>query len=53
MSENPVREEAMSALITLGFLRPQVQKVLNNILRENPKMADSGELIRIALGQLS
>ena len=53
MSENPVREEAMSALITLGFLRPQVQKVLNNILRENPKMSDSGELIRLALGQLS
>ncbi len=53
MSENPVREEAMSALITLGFLRPQVQKVLNSILKENPKISDSGELIRIALGQLS
>jgi Holliday junction DNA helicase RuvA len=53
MSENPVREEAMSALITLGFLRPQVQKVLNAILKENPKISDSGELIRIALGQLS
>jgi holliday junction DNA helicase RuvA len=53
MSENPVREEAISALITLGFLRPNVQKVINAILKENPKIADSGELIRIALGQLS
>jgi len=52
-SENPVREEAISALITLGFLRPNVQKVINAILKENPKINDSGELIRIALGQLS
>jgi Holliday junction DNA helicase RuvA len=53
MSENPIREEAISALVTLGFLRPQVQKVLNAILKENPNVADSGELIRMALGQLS
>ena len=52
-SENPVREEAISALITLGFMRPNVQKVINAILKENPKIDDSGELIRIALGQLS
>jgi Holliday junction DNA helicase RuvA len=52
-SENPVREEAISALITLGFLRPNVQKVINAILKENPKIDDSGELIRIALGMLS
>lgn len=52
-SENPVREEAISALITLGFIRPNVQKVINAILKENPKIDDSGELIRIALGQLS
>jgi len=52
-SENPVREEAISALITLGFMRPNVQKVINSILKENPKIDDSGELIRIALGQLS
>ncbi len=52
-SENPVREEAVSALITLGFLRPQVQKVVNTILKENPQISDSGELIRIALGKLS
>ena len=52
-SENPVREEAISALITLGFLRPNVQKVINTILKENPKINDSGELIRIALGMLS
>ena len=52
-SENPSREEAISALITLGFLRPNVLKVINAILKENPKINDSGELIRIALGMLS
>ena len=53
VSDNSSREEAMAALITLGFLRPQIQKVLANIFKENPKLADTGEIIRLALGQLS
>ncbi len=53
MSEHPIREEAISALITLGFQRPAVQKVVTAIVKEHPKISDSGELIRMALGQLS
>lgn len=53
VSDNSSREEAMAALITLGFQRPQIQKVLANIFKENPKLTDTGEIIRLALGQLS
>lgn len=53
MSDNPVREEALSALVALGFQKPAVQKVLNAILKEKPTTSDSGELIKLALGKLS
>ncbi len=53
MSENPIREEALSALLALGFNRPEVQKVLNVLLKEQPTVSDSGELIKLALGKLS
>lgn len=53
MSENPVREEALSALLALGFGKPKVQKVLNKLLKANSSISDSGELIKLALGELS
>lgn len=53
MGDNAVREEALSALVALGFNRAQVQKVLNKILKQNSAINDSGELIKMALSQLS
>ena len=53
MSENPAREEALSALVALGFQRPQIQKVLNTLIKENPTITDAGDLIKLALGKLS
>jgi Holliday junction DNA helicase RuvA len=53
MSENPVREEALSALIALGFNKLKVQKTLNKLLKDNPSISDSGALIKLALGELS
>ncbi|WP_020536688.1 Holliday junction branch migration protein RuvA [Lewinella cohaerens] len=50
--DNTLREEALSALVALGFSRPQVQRTLNRILRESP--VDSAEqLIKQALRDLS
>lgn len=50
--DNTLREEALSALVALGFSRPQVQRILNRILRESP--VDSAEqLIKQALRDLS
>ena len=53
VSGNKVREEALSALVSLGFVRINVQKVLNKILQEQPNIANVEELIKLALKQLS
>jgi Holliday junction DNA helicase RuvA len=53
MGENLVREEALSAMVALGFNKIQVQKTLNAILKTNPTISDSGDLIKMALSQLT
>lgn len=51
--DNIVREEALAALVALGFNKIQVQKTLNGILKTTPDVKSSSQLIRLALGQLS
>jgi Holliday junction DNA helicase RuvA len=51
--DNIVQEEALSALIALGFNKVQVQKALNRISKTTKDINDSSELIKQALGQLS
>lgn len=53
LSGNTIREEALSALVSLGFVRMNVQKVLNKILQEQPNIKNVEELIKSALKQLS
>lgn len=50
---NTFREEALSALVALGFARISVQKALNQILREQPAVKSVEELIKLALKHLS
>jgi holliday junction DNA helicase RuvA len=50
---NKIREEALFALVTLGYVRMNVQKVLNNILKEQPNIKTVEELIKLALKLLS
>ncbi len=50
---NKFREEALSALTTLGFNRIRVQKVLNKVLKENTAVPNSETLIKLALKNLS
>ena len=52
-SGNTMRDEALSALVSLGFVRMNVQKVLNKILQEQPNVKNVEELIKLALKQLS
>jgi len=47
-SDNTAREEALSALVMLGFARSSVSKVIDNILRENNKLQVE-EIVRKAL----
>jgi holliday junction DNA helicase RuvA len=53
LSDNPIREDALSAMVALGFVRLNVQKALNKILKEQPNVASVDELIKLALKQLS
>jgi len=46
-----VREEASGALILLGFSKPNVEKVLDSLLKENPT-ASLEELIKLSLKRL-
>ncbi len=51
--DNTSREEALSALVALGFNKIQVQKTLNKILREEPNPENVEVLIKRALKQMS
>ncbi len=48
-----IREEALSALVALGFNKINVQKILNTILKDKPTTATVEELIKAALRLLS
>ncbi len=47
-SQNKNREEALTALITLGVAKPVAEKVIDKILKSNPDISLE-ELIKIAL----
>lgn len=51
--DNTIRNEALSALVSLGFARPQVQRTINRIIREQGQAASAESLIKLALKELS
>ena len=51
--DNTLRNEALSALVSLGFNKIQSQKVLSKILKEQPKVKTVEELIRLSLRQFN
>ena len=52
-AKNTMRQEALQALVALGFMKSQVQKTLNKILREQPNIDSVQKLIKLALKSLS
>jgi Holliday junction DNA helicase RuvA len=52
-SDNTIREEALSALVALGFNKITVQKTLNQILKDQPAIGSVEPLIKLALRALS
>lgn len=50
---NTMREEALSALVNLGFPRPSVQRALNRVLEKEPNTPTAEQLIKLALRELS
>ncbi len=53
MADSAVREEAISALMSLGFNRIAVQKALNSVTKEHPNASKVEELVRLALRALA
>jgi Holliday junction DNA helicase RuvA len=51
-ANNTIRQEALSALVSLGFNKGQVQKVLNSILKEEKKLENVEQLIKLALKKM-
>ena len=51
--DNAVREEALMALVSLGFNRIAVQKALNNVMKDSPNLSKVEELIKLALKTLA
>lgn len=51
--DNKMRDEALSALLALGYGRIPAQKALNQLLKEQPGIGNVEELIKQALKQLS
>ena len=50
-SSNPAVEEATTALVMLGFTKPNVSKAISAVLKENPS-ASLEELIKLSLKRL-
>lgn len=51
--DNTIRDEALSALVALGFNRIAVQKIVNTLLKENESSLTVEELIKKSLRMLS
>ncbi len=51
--DNTNREEALSALVALGFSRPQATKVINELMRQDAKEWTLEELVKQSLRKLS
>lgn len=50
-AKSPVAEEALGALVMLGFKKPDSEKVIGDILRQNPA-ASVEQIIKLALKRL-
>ena len=51
LQDNTIREEALSALVMLGFVKNKAIKVLDKVIQENTPVSVE-ELIKVALKQL-
>lgn len=51
-ASNTLRQEALSALVALGYVKIQAQKTLNKILQSQPQIESVEKLIKLALSEL-
>jgi holliday junction DNA helicase RuvA len=53
LSHNIASDEALSALLALGFQRQKASAVLQSIQKSNPELQSTEQLIRMALAQMA
>lgn len=51
-ANNTLRQEALSALIALGYVKIQAQKALNKVLKSHPNVESVQKLIKLGLNEL-
>lgn len=51
-ADNTLRQEALSALVALGYLKIQAQKALNTVIKTKPDIDSVEKLIKFALSEL-
>lgn len=51
-ANNTLRQEALFALVALGYVKIQAQKALNKVLKEKPNVDSVEKLIKFALNEL-
>jgi Holliday junction DNA helicase RuvA len=51
--DNTLRYEALSALVALGFARNQASKVVDKVIKQDPKNDDLEWLVKQSLRELS
>ena len=49
---NTIKEEALSALLALGFSKKAAENKIDKVFRENPAIASVEELVKTALSQM-
>ena len=50
--DNTIREEALSALLALGFAKKGAESKIDKVLKSNPQIASVEELVKTALSQM-
>ena len=50
--DNTIKEEALSALLALGFAKKGAEIKIDKVLKSNPEIASVEELVKTALSQM-
>ena len=50
--DNTIKQEALSALVALGFAKKGAESKIEKVLKSHPKITGVEKLVRIALSQM-
>ena len=50
--DNTIKEEALSALLALGFAKKGAESKIDKVLKSNPDISSVEELVKTALSQM-